>query len=156
MKTILKGSLELQIDAEDSVYVESFSLSVVSSGYVCCFDKATKTYAYLHRLLLNAPAGYDVDHINGNKLDNRKENLRICTRSQNLRNAKSPKPDRILPKGVYLVSGKRTKPYQVKFKFEGCWVSCGYYSTVESAEAAYKRAIDFWHGQFSFNSSRKV
>lgn len=42
--------------------------------------------AYVHRLITNAPSGLDVDHINRNRSDNRRENLRTCTRSQNLRN----------------------------------------------------------------------
>ena len=156
MKILTKGKLEILIDREDTSLIENFSLSIVSSGYVLCYSKERKTYTYLHRILMNAQPGMDVDHINGNKLDNRKENLRVCTRSQNLRNAVSPKPNRTLPKGVYFVVGKRAKPYQVKFKFENSWISCGCYSSVEAAEAAYKRVIDFWHKQFSFIKSRKV
>jgi len=40
----------------------------------------------MHRAILNAPPRMDVDHINGNGLNNTRENLRLCTRSQNMMN----------------------------------------------------------------------
>lgn len=40
----------------------------------------------LHRFILNAPDNMDVDHINHDTLDNRREKIRICTRSENLKN----------------------------------------------------------------------
>jgi hypothetical protein len=132
-----------------------YSLSIAAGGYVLCYHRPTQTYTYLHRLVIGAPKGKDVDHINGNKLDNRLSNLRICSRSENLRNAKSPgRKVHDLPKGVYFCPNRK-KSYQVKFKFEGTWVSYGYYFTPEEAAAAYARAIEFYHGVFSFTASRK-
>tara|TARA_R100001163_G_scaffold65495_1_gene62894 strand:- start:128 stop:757 length:630 start_codon:yes stop_codon:yes gene_type:complete len=63
----------------------------------------------IHRVVMNAPLGMDVDHINGDPLDNRKENLRTCTRRDNIRNSKIRRDSASGFKGVYYV---RTPAYQ--------------------------------------------
>jgi hypothetical protein len=54
-------------------------------GYRCSGKSKTEL---MHRQILNAPSGMEVDHINHNTLDNRRENIRICTLMQNRRNRK--------------------------------------------------------------------
>lgn len=54
----------------------------------------------MHRVILNAPKGSEVDHINGDGLDNRRANLRFVTRSQNCRNQRRTKAGKIPLKGV--------------------------------------------------------
>jgi hypothetical protein len=46
-------------------------------------EKGVKVMLYLHREIMKAPKGLVVDHINGNTLDNRRENLRLATKRQN-------------------------------------------------------------------------
>ena len=58
----------------------------------------------MHRFIMNPKIGYVIDHINGDGLDNRKENLRICTHSENMKNIKVRK-DNTSELGVYI--GKR-------------------------------------------------
>lgn len=55
----------------------------------------------IHREVLRAKAGEIVDHINGNVLDNRKENLRVCSHSENMRNRKIHSNNKLGIKGIY-------------------------------------------------------
>jgi hypothetical protein len=92
------------IDTEHINKVKNFNWGY-SSGYA----RQTETKEYLHRLLTNAPAHLHVDHINGNKLDNRLDNLRVCTQAQNNRNSKKPITNTSGYKGVSFC--KKRKKY---------------------------------------------
>lgn len=69
------GPGQLKIDGRGYAQIS------IHNGYVNGVRKY-KTIL-LHRYIMNAPAGVTVDHINGNKLDNRKMNLRLCSQSEN-------------------------------------------------------------------------
>ena len=73
------------IDLEDVQFVEQFSWCIRSRGYVGRIEN--KKLIQLHRALIKCPDDKIVDHINRNKLDNRKSNLRICDYGKNLRNS---------------------------------------------------------------------
>lgn len=79
------------LDEEDFYYYSQWKWQINNSGYVRRTlkqaGKPDKT-VYLHRLIMMPPIGKEIDHINGNKLDNRKSNLRICNRSNNMLNSK--------------------------------------------------------------------
>lgn len=74
---------------------------------------------YLHRLVISAKPGETVDHINGDGLDNRRSNLRICTQSENLMNR------RALGISFHKAAGKWTASIKIRGKKHhlGCFVS---------------------------------
>jgi hypothetical protein len=72
-------------------------------------------YKSIHRVVMNNPAkGMDVDHINGDTLNNRKENLRVCTRSQNAQNKEVRADSSTGMKGVYKIKKPARKKYVSK------------------------------------------
>ena len=72
-------------------------------------NKSHGINTYMHRFLMKTPKGMDTDHINGDSLDNRKENLRICTRSENLYNSRIPKRNVDNPDSVNIPFPARKK-----------------------------------------------
>ena len=72
------------IDMDDIDIVKQYKWTLGNHGYVT--SGAGKNQILLHRLLSNAFDGIYVDHINRNKLDNRKLNYRFCTNQENNRN----------------------------------------------------------------------
>lgn len=79
----LRDGTVVTVDAADVPALFGFRWYPQGAGYVVRWDPERKRQVYMHRALLDAPAGYEVDHINRNKLDNRRSNLRLATRRQN-------------------------------------------------------------------------
>lgn len=108
-----------------------------------------ETEVAMHRLILGLKK-YDprcVDHINGNGLDNRKENLRVCTPNQNNFNmSKRSAMTSSQYKGVYK---HKTGKWHAQVRCQGKRYSAGYYTTEDEAALAYNvKALEL-HGEFA-------
>ena len=86
-------------------------ISRKAGGYYAVCGRRPK-HAYMHRLLLDPGPGQEVDHINGDGLDNRRSNLRIATRSQNNANRDLP-PGASGFRGVYI---ERTRHNPIRYR----------------------------------------
>lgn len=90
----------------------------------------------LHRFLLDAPDGVTVDHLNGNGLDCRRDNLRIATHSQNLANRGKQRNNTSGYKGVFK-RGERSWAARSNDRARKKWIWLGTFRTAEEAARAY-------------------
>lgn len=119
------------IDAEDYPEVSKYKWVTATNGYAV----SANTKVYLHRLIADAKPGQQVDHININILDNRKQNLRVCGNSLNSSNRK---PYNILGiKGVEYHKSKNLYSAYFRVNYKQYHSPC--YKTRE--EAAFARFI---------------
>lgn len=102
---------------------------------------------YMHRLITGAPAGICVDHANGDTLDNRTPNLRLCTKQQNVQNMKRPRTNTTGYKGVtfYESTGK----WVARIRQPDGHLYLGSFSSPERAALAYNEAATRFHGEFA-------
>lgn len=99
----------------------------------------------MHRAIVNCPDNLEVDHANHNTLDNRKSNLRVVTKSENLRNRNVQSNNTSGYKGVIFHAGR----YRATIKVNRKNINLGRFDTIEEAAEAYKRAALRYHGEFA-------
>jgi len=89
-----------------------------------------ESHSYLHRFVMGADPGFDVDHIDGNTLNNCRSNLRICTHQQNQQNIIRSTPSRSGYRGVVQTRSGR---WAARLKTDGI---CHYFGTFDTPEEA--------------------
>jgi len=134
------GRLKWWFSASGHRHGNGYAINAVYSPKL----KKTKTIL-MHRLIMEFPEGKHVDHINGNGLDNRKKNLRACSRQENVWSSSKHKNKRVPYKGVSLT---RDGKYQVRIADSGRQMYLGVFSTAISARRAYLKKARELHGEF--------
>jgi hypothetical protein len=148
--TLTKGYVAV-IDAADAHLVAERAWqakeSLARDGHVMTvYATSGMETLRLHRAIIQAKPEETVDHIDGNGLNNRRSNLRICTKSENAQNRRTRRNTVSGVKGV--VWHKRIKKWQASIMVGGKGVHLGYFQTVEAAAAAYAKASAERHKQF--------
>jgi len=143
-----KGKRPLSVTLDDADYenVTQYAWHRNYHGYVV--GKINNKRVYLHRFLMDYPQGQVVDHINGDKQDNRRCNLRICTARDNIRNAKLSKNNTSGRTGVSFRKDRNT--YRAYIMVDRTYIHLGHYKTIHEAIAARKRGEQKYFGEFAY------
>jgi len=138
------------IDVEDAEEIGKYNWHLNNHGYAV--RKSSAVFAKpamitMHRVINNTLEGFDTDHIDGNRINNIKSNLRSATRSQNMQNANKIKTNTSGYKGVGW--HKSTKKWQAQIQVSGKQMHLGYFNSASEAAKAYDRkAVEFF-GEFA-------
>lgn len=147
--TLTQGRVAM-IDAEDwpLVAVYQWHAARRDKNVYAASNEAKPLGYYMHRLIAGAKPGDHVDHRNGNGLDNRRANLRICTNAENRRNMRIHRGASRY-KGVALDRRQPGRPWVAYINIDGRRHSLGAYVTEIEAARAYNAAALELHGEFA-------
>jgi hypothetical protein len=118
-----------------------------TKGFACRSMKMEGKWktVFLHRLVMNVPQGKEVDHINGDRLDNKKSNLRICSREDNAKNRMKRYDSQQPFKGIRLRKGR----WEVNLQCDKKAYYLGRYNTAIEAAKVYDKYAKKYFGQFA-------
>lgn len=137
------------IDGDDADLVLPFNWHLTDGGYAARNIGARDGggHEYMHRRIAKTPVGAETDHINGNRTDNRKRNLRTATRSQNNVNRPVAKRNRSGYRGVSL--GRARGVWVAHITVNGKSYRIGQFPSPESAARAYDVCARIAFGEFA-------
>lgn len=105
-----------------------------------------RKFIYMHREILNVPDGLNGDHVNGNSLDNREENLRLATSAQNAWNRDKYKNNTTGYKGVTWDKGRGK--FRAQIRVHGKHIHLGWFDDPRGAAHGYDNGVRKYHGTF--------
>lgn len=123
----------------------------INSGYIVSSSRTS--IIYIHRIIMNCcERKQEVDHINHNKADNRKQNLRICTHQQN--NCNKPKTKLNTSGHVGVMWEKRFNKWRARIFNNGKDIHLGLFDNFEDAVAAREMAEIKYHKEFRYKGEK--
>lgn len=135
-----------KVDDEDVLRISKYWWTKTPFGYAAGINSGIRVW--MHRVIVNCPQGLEVDHINGDRLDNRKANLRLCDKRQQQGNRWKSKHARTSKfKGVYYC--KRDEHFAAYGREGNKNKRLGTFQNEHDAAAAYNRWASIYFGEFA-------
>ncbi len=136
------------VDDQDYSLVSEYAWQLHVGGYAYCIKQKDyqREAIYMHRLILGAKPGQYTDHANHNKLDNRRNNIRLCTQSQNLYNQRG---QRLTSKYKGVSWDRSRKLWTSHIGHNHKQKNLGRFQTEHEAAQVYNAAALSYHGEFA-------
>lgn len=149
----------MTVDDDDYLYLVKFKWIISDGGYaIHCMRAENRTVKLrIHRFIMGVTdSKILVDHISGDKLDNRKENLRIASNSLNRHNCKTDisKVKLGVFRGVHYRADRGT--YEVKVSHNSKNVDCGRFENILDAAKAYDKAVTKLYGDDAVTNAKII
>ena len=152
-----------QVDDEDYEYINKYKWYYSKPGYASRAFRSNGKIIHIkmHREIIAAPNGLMVDHKDGNGLNNQKNNIRICTSSENQKNKKASGASKYLGVGIHISKSKayRKKTNDIKeyisigwvahIKVKDKYIHLGRFQDEVEAAKSYNNAAIKYHGEFA-------
>lgn len=139
---LANGKGQVIIDSEDVEKIKKYRWFVMKPGYIqyaIAHGKDRKTI-YMHRVIMGNPKKMQIDHINGNGLDNRKQNLRNVSASLNQHNrlrARKDSTTKLIGAMKWKKEKHRLKPFYSAINLNGKSIYLGSFKTAQEAHKIY-------------------
>lgn len=152
----LKGGAIALVDDEDWELVRGWNWYVAKKADNCHVranyqEDGVQHYVIMHRLIMGVSKGQLIDHVNHNQLDNRRENLRLCTFGQNRMNTKVHVNSKTGVRNVYF--DKTVGGFKAQVKSNGVKYQKRFPSIEEASAWAIAKRKEL-HGEFAYSPER--
>lgn len=135
---------EKKIYAKRKRWIPDESITTKQGKYV---KKGYYKTIALHRVILDAPDDMEVDHINGNPLDCRKINLRVCSHEQNMWNLKGRSDSKSGYRGI--TWDKQTQKWRATLTYKKQFINIGRFDNLDDAIKAHQEKAKELFGEFT-------
>lgn len=141
------------VDNEDFEFLNQWNWHLSSEGYAARYQRLGfreyQTSLFMHRILNKTPKGTITDHINRNRLDNRKKNLKTSNKSKNAINSKVRVDNTSGHKGVTWV--ERRKRWMAQIDVNTKHIGLGYFKEIKDAIIARRQAALKYHKEYALH-----
>lgn len=144
---LTKGAVAHVDDADYAMLTAMGNWCLSNKGYAIHYTRShgRRRVLYMHRIIMDAPPHLQVDHINRDRLDNRRDNLRFATRSQNQANKGRPSNNSSAYKGVSWNKGR----WEARIRYNRRRINLGRYDSPYEAALVYDAASRLLYHEFA-------